>query len=67
MQEAKRQKVSDLLRAHVTYSEITRITGASSKTISKVKKSLEAGIDLKAPHSVLETWVGKKKSDSYVH
>ena len=49
MQEAKRKRVSDLLRTHVTYSEITRITGASSKTILKVKKSLEARIDLKAP------------------
>ena len=47
MEEAKRQRVADLLCAHVTYSEITRITGVSSRTISKVKKRLDAGGDLK--------------------
>ena len=49
MQEAKRQRLSDLLPAHVTYSEIRRITGASLSTISAVKRRLEAGSDLKAP------------------
>ena len=47
MEEAKRQRVADLLCAHVTYWEITRITGVSSRTISKVKKRLDAGGDLK--------------------
>ena len=44
MQEAKRQSVSDLLRAHVSYRKITRITGVYSQTISAIKIKLEAAL-----------------------
>ena len=67
MQEAKRQRVADLLRAHVTYTEITRITGASSATISAVEKRLETGKDLKkAPRTPGQSGKAKKLTDAFL-
>ena len=59
--------MADLLRDHVTYTEITRITGASSATISSVKKRLEAGIDLKkSPRPPRQSGKAKKLTDEFL-
>ena len=63
----KRIRVADLLRAHVTYTEITRITGASSQTISAVKKQIEAGGDLqRKPRSVKNQGKTKILDDTFL-
>ena len=41
--EARRQRISDMLRAHVAVKTIMEITGASSASIYKLKAKLEAG------------------------
>lgn len=42
---AQRLEVAMMLRQHVTYQEIARITGASSATISRVNRALNYGAD----------------------
>ncbi len=42
---AQRLEVAALLRDHVTYQEIARMTGASSATISRVNRALLYGAD----------------------
>lgn len=42
---AQRLEVADMLRAGCTYEKITTRTGASTATISRVKRALEYGAD----------------------
>lgn len=42
---AQRLEVAKLLTANNTYSEIEKLTGASTATISRVNRSLQYGVD----------------------
>lgn len=42
---SQRLEVAVLLRKHITYQEIARMTGASSATISRVNRALTYGAD----------------------
>ena len=47
--EARRQRIADLLHAHVPYKQITDITGASASAIQAVRRRLDNGESLVRP------------------
>ena len=45
----RRQRVSDLLRSQVKYTDISRIVGVSLRTIANVRQRIDAGAGLEEP------------------
>ncbi len=55
LQEVKRCRISDLLRASVSTQKIMEVTNVSRAMVFKVKKRLSEGDDLKSPEDLLST------------
>ena len=47
MQEARRQRVADLLSAHVKMQKIASIVGVNLDTVYRIKRRIEAGREVK--------------------